>query len=287
MPVHIAFIVLLSAVLHASWNALLKDHDDKEALWWAFGAVLCVWAFVHAVVAGHDLLAIAEVWPLIAASLIGQLCYGSGLIGAYRRGDLSAYYPIIRSSPVVIVIIGVLFLGSTYEWATLAGIALVVVGAFLLQFRPGIRILDNPIALAFALLGLLGTGIYTMADAHAVRQVPPPVVFFWIELLLLPLYMVVFRIYGHGAVERRGIALLLRNPSKVVLVGLLGYASYYLVLWAFSAGGEVAGVAAIRQASIPVSVVLGGMWLGEAHFKLRLAASLMLAAGIAVIILGG
>jgi drug/metabolite transporter (DMT)-like permease len=287
MPIEIALLVLISAILHAVWNALLKDDADKDAAWWVFGLMLCSWALVHVFVGGYDLWAVEAVWPLIALSLCGQLLYGSGLVATYRHGDLSAYYPIVRSTPLIVVVIGVLFLGERYAWPVLGGIALVLLGAFLIQFRPGLRILDNPKALGFALLALCGTGIYALADARAVREVSPPVVFFWIELFLMPIYMLMFRLYGRGKVEQRGLLLLRYQPLKYIGIGLLGYTSYYLILWSFSSGADVAAVASVRQASIPVSVLLGGLWLKESHLPMRLAASLMLMAGIVVIIVNG
>lgn len=287
MAPEIVLAVLVSAVLHATWNAVMKNQADKEAAWWVFGLVICGWALGHALLMGYDMLAVRRVWPLIAVSLLGQLFYGCGLIGAYRRGDLSAYYPIIRSTPLFVVAVGVAFLDKHYGWQTLAGIGLVVAGAFLIQFRPGARVFDNPKALAFALVALCGTGIYALADAEAALQVPPPVVFFWIELCLLPIYLVTFRLFGHGAVERRGLALLGGQPFTVVGLGLLGYMSYFLILWSFSAGGDVAAVSSLRQMSIPVSVLLGGLWLRERHLPLRLAASVMLAMGIVIIIVAG
>jgi drug/metabolite transporter (DMT)-like permease len=287
MSFEIALMVLVSATLHAVWNALLKDNADKEAAWWVFGLVLCGWALAHVFVGGYDLWAVSAVLPLIGLSLCGQILYGSGLVATYRHGDLSAYYPIVRSTPLIVVLIGVLFLDESYAWPVLGGIALVLLGAFLIQFRPGLRVLDNPKALGFALVALCGTGIYTLSDARAVHTVPPPVFFFWVELCLIPIYMLMFRLYGKGKVEQRGLLMLRSQPFKYASLGLLGYASYYLILLAFSSGADVAAVASVRQASIPVSVLLGGLWLKESHLPMRLTASLMLAAGIVVIIVNG
>ncbi len=287
MELNIALLVLLSAGLHAVWNALLKNNADKEAAWWVFGLVLCGWSLAHSLIMGYDLLSVGPVWMLVVASLGGQLLYGMGLIGAYRHGDLSAYYPIVRSTPLIVVVIGVVFLGLSYSTEVLAGIALVLTGAFVIQFRPGLRVLDHPKALGFAILALCGTGIYALADANAVRVVPPPVVFFWIELCLIPIYMVMFRIVANLRVERQGLMMLRLHPLRYIGIGLLGYVSYFLILSAFSSGADVASVASVRQASIPLSVLLGGLWLKESHLPMRLAASLMLAAGIVVIIVNG
>jgi uncharacterized membrane protein len=58
-------------------------------------------------------------------------------------------------------------------------------------------------------------------------------------------------------------------------------------LFAFQAGGEVAVVSAIRQVSIPLSVLLGALVLNEKRFLVRLAWSLLLAGGVVIIILEG
>jgi hypothetical protein len=63
------------------------------------------------------------------------------------------------------------------------------------------------------------------------------------------------------------------------------YASYWLILKAYALGGEVAAVMSVRQASIPLSVLIGGFYLREAAMARRLGASLLLGAGIVVIVL--
>ena len=124
------------------------------------------------------------------------MLYGFCLVSTLRRGDLSAYYPIIRSSPALIVVAGLLFLGEHYSSILLAGIVLVLIGGFLLQYRRGVNLLDDPPTLALAVLAMSGTAIYSLSDSHAVQQVRPPVMFFWVELLCLGSYVILFRYVG-------------------------------------------------------------------------------------------
>jgi len=72
-----------------------------------------------------------------------------------------------------------------------------------------------------------------------------------------------------------------------IVPGVMAYTSYYLILIAFKLGGDVAAVTSVRQASIPISVLLGGFFLREGAILRRLFASLLLAAGIGVIIVTG
>ncbi len=75
-----------------------------------------------------------------------------------------------------------------------------------------------------------------------------------------------------------------RNPIPYVKIGVICYISYLLILIAYQNGGEVAVVNSVRQASIPISVLLGGMWLKEIDIKQRILASLLLSLGIVVIV---
>ena len=71
---------------------------------------------------------------------------------------------------------------------------------------------------------------------------------------------------------------------RFVIAGVTAYASYYLILWVFQLGANVAAVSAVRQISIPASVVMGCMIFKEERMTARLAWSVLLAMGIVVII---
>jgi len=288
MPFEIAAMVLVSAVLHPTWNAFLKREEDRAAGYWAMGIFFALYAGTYSWVGGHDLTDGLDVfWPFIVFSWAGQVIYGAAMVAVYRRGDFSAYYPIIRSSPVFVVLFGLVALKTDYAPALLGGIAMVVVGAFLLQYRPGTRLLSDPLTLLLAVVSMCGTGIYSIADAGAVQSVPPSVLFFWIELGLLPLYAVVFRLVGQGAVERRAVRLLMWRPLRYAGAAAIAFIGYVLILEAYARGGDVAAVTAVRQASIPLSALIGGLVLKESHLAMRLVASLVMAAGIVVVILSG
>lgn len=285
MPTEIAGLVLLSALMHPFWNALLKKGGEPASGFLALTFMMVLLAGTHAVITGQDLSSIAEVWPLLLLSWGGQMLYGSGLVATLRRGDLSAYYPIIRSSPALIVLAGWFLLGERYAPLLLSGIGLVLIGGFLLQYRPGVNLLDDPLTLATATLSMCGTAVYSIADSQAVRTVSPSVMFFWVEGLCLPSYALLFGQFNRMKGARGSLLEPLRNPFPYLLAGALAYASYWLILKAYSLGGEVASVTSMRQASIPFSVLIGGFYLREAAIARRFGASLLLAAGIVVIVL--
>ncbi len=285
MEINIIGMVLLSAALHPLWNAMIKRDAQPEGAFVGNGAMLVILAGGHSLVAGYDFLAITKIWHLLAITVMAKLIYTVSLVTMLRRGDLSAYYPIARSSPVFITAVNALFLGAFYSPSALAGIAMVVAGAFWLQYKRGVRLLDNPVTLMFALVAMAGTGINSIADARAVQVVAPSVIFFWKFVFTLPGFVLTFAVLGGKTVTVRSLFPWLRNPLPYIKIGVLCYVSYLLILLAYEGGGEVAAVNAVRQASIPFSVLLGGMWLKEADMGQRILGSLLLAAGIVVIVL--
>ena len=287
MPPSVAALVLLSAVLHPLWNALIKRGASPEASFMGLMVMIALLSLATVVVIGADLMAAWKVWYLILISAFGLVVYGSALVMTLRRGDLSTYYPIIRSSPAFIVVVNTVFLGQSYAATVLIGIAMVMVGAFFVQYRPGARLLDDPRTLMIALLAMSSTGIYTISDAFAMQVVEPPVFLFWVTVLFVPAYVTVMRAIGGPSLGWRGLFAWVRTPWRSAGTGLVAYASYSLILIGFAWGGEVAAVSSLRQASIPISVLIGGLWLKETGLALRLVASLMLAAGIVVVVLTG
>lgn len=289
MELGIVALVLVSATIHPVWNALAKGTESPEMVFLSLLALTALFAAVHALATGTDLLSITRAWPFALVSTAGLLLYGAALVLTLRRGDLSVYYPIIRSSPLFIVFVGFFFLGERYSATLLLGIASVLVGAFFLQYRRGARLLDDPTTLGLAVLAMAGTGVYSISDWHGVQLVEPMVMFFWTSLLCSPLFagfLWIARLAGTSPSARSFRDGWRARPLRHLLVGVLAYASYVLLLTAYQLGGNVAAVTSVRQASIPISVFLGGLYLKEAGMGGRLLWSLVLTAGIIVIVLG-
>ncbi len=195
MSLLIVALVLASALLHPVWNMLLKQ-DPEPRLGFVFqAATMSLCGLLDSLVTGADLLAPMAILPLMAMSLGGQILYGTCLMATLQRGDLSVYYPIIRASPVFIVAVGFFLLGRSYEIVMLSGIAMVVLGGFILLYRRGSRMLEDPLTLGLAILAMSGSGIYSIADEQTMQVIAPSVHMFWIEAALIPFFLAV---YLHG-----------------------------------------------------------------------------------------
>jgi drug/metabolite transporter (DMT)-like permease len=281
-------LVLLAAGIHAGWNLLAKRAHDKLAF------LLCS-ALVSAILyfpIGLWLLLTYPVppggWAIIAASSVLEGAYYWGLAQAYRYGDLSLVYPIARgTAPLLVPILAALFLGERLSLLGAGGVGLVVVGMLTLHLPAlswrGVRALGataGQLGTRYALLtGLLIAG-YSTLDKRGVALVQPALysylLFCGITVALLPLLV------GHGtkvAAEwghsRRGI----------LAVGLLCPLSYGLVLAALTLA-PVSYVSPAREVSVVIAALLGAYVLHEPYGRQRLVGSALIAAGLALLVLG-
>jgi len=280
----IVVLVLVSAFLHPLWNLLIKKSSDPQFAFMFLTFTISACGLIHGLIVGADFSAVFEVLPLLAISIFGQLLYGNGLTATLKRGDLSMYYPIIRASPVIVVAISVLFLGKSYAPIILLGILLVVFGVFLILYRRGTNFLENPAALGFALLALTGTGLYSLADAEMMKTMSPQVLIFVIDGVIAPIYALQWY-RARPAKPAAPLNLLSVKTLWLLVPGIICYASYFLILLAYQLGGDVATVTALRQASILISVILGGMFLREGAILRRFSAAAIIVGGIVVIAL--
>lgn len=278
-------LVLASAAVHPLWYALVKRDPDPNAAFVGLNAGFALLALAHALLTGVDLTAAVGAWRLLLLSAAGQLVYGLAIVLVLQRGDLSAYYPIIRSSPLAIVAVGFVVLGERYHPVLLAGIALVLTGSIALQYRRGDRLLAEPLNLALAVLALFASAVYALTDARLVRRLDPTAVLFWVQTLTVPAYAAVYGRNRPGWTLGLPLRLWAAAPGRYALLGVLAYASYFLILVAYARGGNPAAVNAVRQVAIPLSVLIGGMWFSEGAMWRRLGAALAIAAGVGVIVL--
>ena len=185
------------------------------------------------------------------------------------------------------MIFGYLVLKQTYSGVLLLGIALVIVGAFMLQYRRGAKFFAQPLTLTLAVLAMCAHGVITLADAKAMETVEPMAFLFLLYLLLIPLTATMFICLRPKKISvfQHLISGWLRTPLRFLFAGTASYTSYYLILSAFQLGANVAAVSAVRQVSIPFSVLLGCLLLKEERMTGRLAWSALLALGVVVIMI--
>lgn len=277
-------LVLISAATHPLRDLTLKGAAHPVSCYIGTSLTAVVMATLHGLVTGQGLALPREAWPYVLISALGLSLYYYGTLSALRRGNLSVYYPIVRSSPIAIVAFSWLFWGQPYTWLALLGIVLVLAGSFMIQKAPG-GLLQDPKAFALAVLALMGSAAYSISDARAMQVTPPAPFLFYCYALVVPILASV-RAWEdrHEAAPFLGVVRgLMAAPGRIIFAGVSSYLSYLFILAAFKMGAEAATVSAVRQASIPVSVILAAVILKEPRFLPRMGWASLIALGIAAI----
>ena len=276
--------VLMAAAIHPFRDIFLKGSKHPIS---AYASICSIWIFisiVHVLIFNEDLRLPVSYWPYVVASSLGLIIYYYGTLKALERGSLSVYYPIIRSSPLAIVFVNWLAFDQSYELKVLLGIGLVLIGVFMLQ-KSARGVTGEKKSLYLALLAMLGSAAYTVADANAMSVISPSVFLFYVYII------VTLGLFGLGLSESRNMAnsisLLKTNfahaPRRIILAGVSSYVSYYLIIWAFKVGSEAAAVSAIRQVSIPLAVVVATIVLKEKKFFYNLWWASFVGVGVIII----
>lgn len=275
--------VLLGALLHAAWNALVKSSADK--------ALDTVALHVTGVVVVLPVLAVtglppAAAWPFLLASMLVHVGYYATLAGAYEHGDLSLTYPLMRGTgPLLVALSSVPLLGERLSPAAWAGVAGICAGVLLLGLSR--HALARPKAVGFALANAAAIALYTVVDGLGVRAATAA----GGNALQYVAALFVLNGWPFAAliVRRRGLAVAwpyLRARAPVAAMGATAsLASYAIALWAMTKA-PVAVVAALRETSVLFAALLG-TWLLREVFTLRRAlGTAVIVTGVAALRLG-
>ena len=287
MSIPVIFLVIFSALLHPVRVFLIKGDNTPEGLTLSVVIIFGFMSFFQIVLMGINPWKVFEIWHLIAISSVGLLLHFWCIVKSLRVGDFSVNYPIIRSSPIFVVVAGYIFLNHHYSLETLLGIAIVIISAFMIQYTPGGKFFGKPSSLLLAVLAMCFHGIITLADAEAMKYVEPAAFLFIQYLFVTPAMAIIFiltRPSGKNIYEYLFLGWQ-KKPLRFFLAGFTAYISYLLILYSFRMGANVAAVSSIRQISIPFSVLIGGFYLMEKQMNYRLFWSILLTLGVIIIIL--
>lgn len=274
--------VLLGALLHAGWNALVKSSGDKEAdiaLVHFMGGVV---ALPLAVLVG---LPPPAAWPFVAASLAIHVAYYVTLAGAYRHGDLGLTYPIMRGSAPMLVALGsAAVLGETLAPGHWAGVAAITVGVALVGLSPIGAALHHRRALGYALANAAVIASYTFVDGTGVRRTVDAghaAAAYVMVLFVLDAVPYPGAVFLRAGPERR-LALLAyarRRWPLATLGGAASIGSYAIALWAMTRA-PVAAVAALRETSVLFAAALSATVLKERVGVKRIAGAMVIVGGV-------
>jgi drug/metabolite transporter (DMT)-like permease len=274
-------MALTAAVFHGTWNVLVKVSGDPIA---TFRRVTLTTAFVATIasipawlVLGRPALVPAAAGLCVISSAL-ETAYLWFLSSAYRRGELSAVYPIARgSAPLLSVFIGLIVLGERLTSTQLIGVALLLVGILAVTLSQATGRATMP-----ALLTGVAIAAYTSVDRVGVRLTSPWIygwLLFTLMAIELPLSLwIATRLGFYRPAPTAG-----PNWKQASIIGAFMWAGYFLVLWALSLA-PLAIVAPVRETAV-VAVAVWGVWrLGERKRSgMKLSGALATLAGIALL----
>ncbi|AOJ70688.1 MULTISPECIES: DMT family transporter [Burkholderia] len=266
---YVGGLVLLAALLHASWNAILHGNRDRflSMTWMSIGIAAVAIAFVAFLPAPA-----APSWPYVVASGIVHIGYNLSLVYAYRRGDLGEAYPIARgSSPLLVTLGAALFAGERLGALHLIGIALVSAGIVSLAWQRSKVSYANAAA---ALMTGVTIALYTVIDGIGVRLSGNSVSYVawtFVFYALMPAVFVAAR--GPRALSAPRI-----DIGSSVGGGIVSIVAYGIVVWAMQFGA-MGAVSAIRETSVVFAVLIGRIFLNEQVTAKRFVSCVVIAAG--------
>ncbi len=280
----VVLAVLVGALLHASWNALVKSSGDKAV----------DTALVHflAAIAALPMLAVVglprvETWPYIGASLAIHVGYYYALVGAYRYGDLGLTYPIMRGfAPLLVALGSGVLIGEAPTPVAWLGIVAIALGVALVGLAHPGETLHHGRAVAFALANAVIIASYTVVDGLGVRLAEDAARYVLILFVLDGLPYPLLLWWRRGAKGRVAILAYARVRWPVaILGGLASIGSYSIALWAMTRA-PVASVAALRETSVLFAAVIGTVVLRERFGVQRAIGTVVIVSGVMALRLG-
>jgi drug/metabolite transporter (DMT)-like permease len=256
LPWPVTLAVLFAALLHASWNVMVKRSADGAA-------DLATLTLGASLLAAPLLLVVPlpapAAWPFLLASNLIHVGYYATLITTYRHADLSVGYPLMRgSAPLLVALFGALVLEEWPSAAMWAGIALISSGVVSLAFAQGWRAGAGRATL-FALANGTMIAAYTLVDAAGARTAGTALSYVLWMFFLEGLPFAAFMLW------RRGPAFVAHARARW-RGGLAGGAcsalSYGIAVWAMTVA-PIGAVSALRETSVVFALGLGALLLGE------------------------
>ena len=270
MTASIAALVLFAAMLHASWNAMLKGGRDG---FWGMTVMGIATSLACAAILPLLPLPARASWPYIAGSALLHVGYNAFLVRAYRRGDFGSAYPIARgSSPLLVTLGAALVAQEVPTLVGMTGIVLVSIGIVSLGFR-GRRLPETGIFYA------LGTGFfiaaYSVTDGIGGRLSGSAVSYtLWMCVIWGATALPLYKFRRPGAALWQGT----RATGLAALGGVVSVLAYGIVIFAMTRA-PMGSVSALRETSVLFAVLLGRIFFSEKLTSRRVLSVLVIAAG--------
>ena len=270
-------LVLLAAILHASWNAMAKSGGTPQfsiASYRLISAVCCLpLLFLFP-------LPLTASWPMLLASAIIHTAYYGTLSMSYRSGDLSQVYPLFRGlAPVLVVLGAALFANEYLPSGAMIGIGLVSAGLISITFAGGAVGKIPAAALRWGLATSVLIAAYTVADGIGVRAAGNPFSYIVWLFVLEPIPIGLWLL----ARDRAGwFGYMRAKPGKITAGALATTTAYGMVIYAMGVA-PMAMVSSLRETSVIFAALIGTLMFREPFGRQRIIAAILVCVGVMLI----
>lgn len=286
VPLTAFLLVIIAAFAHSTWNLLAKKAANCRHLMWFVclgGTIFLLPGVIWVLRDGWSNVGLKALIFLLATGVL-HVFYFESLQRGYQVGDLSVVYPLARGTGPLFSFCGaIMVLHEHPSRLAIASALLVICGIVLIS--GGARIFSGYVGRAGLFWGAM-TGImiagYTVVDGYSVKVLllSPILVDFSENLVRAAVFSV------RGWRERATVAADFRRYWKESLgIAVLTPLGYILVLYAMRIA-PVSHIAPAREMSMMIGAFLGTKLLGEGHLRQRVFASVLIASGVAGLVLG-
>lgn len=296
MTITAILLLAVSSLLHAVWNFISKNNSPSSAFFLVaniFGSLIFIPVVI--IFLQEYLTFPLRVWGLVLAAGLFQAIYFSSLAGAYRNGNISLAYPLVRASTVLIVT-AVTFLldqGEKLSCQCLMGVVLVFGGCLLVPMERFSKFSFKNylnVTCGLALIAAAGSAGYSIVDDESLRTLLHGMVkgkysifitmlYAFVEALATVLWLAIFVVLNRNR-RREFVIVCKKNKQAAFFAGTGVYVTYTLVLISMLWVDNVSYVVGFRQMSIPVGAFLGVILLKEPLEKPKIFGILILLSGL-------
>lgn len=281
-------LVLVAAVMHATWNYAAKRSGGGLPFVWLGG--LMSLALYIPVATGYWLwknpsLPAGILWVVVGSGLI-KIAYALLLQRGYRAGEFSLVYPLARGTgPLFSTLTAIAIFGERPTPLALGGGLVIIACIFYLTGGASLLKTDRAHLRKGLLYGFTcGCCIaaYTVWDQRAVAHLGvPPLLYDFGTQLVIGALLTPFALRRWPEVVRDWR----EHRGKALTVAVLGPTAYVLILTAMSFT-PISYIAPAREISILIGAFFGAKFLREADSGRRLLAAAGMVAGVIALALG-
>ena len=292
MGLFVITLVICSAFMHAGWNLLARGQKFLGTTF--YGMIFCI------TVTGFIPVAVSEfvnpsiplvVWGYVIVAGFFCTVYTYCLGRSYESLDFTIVYPMVRAVPILLVSVIDILRGSSLTPLGWMGILLITAGCFFTPLHSFKEIKWKHylhLTMFWVILAAFGTIGYSLFDKISAEKIAGDFsgyspgmaakycylhfMFSWL------FYWIVMKLKKSPAEPQVQV-----NWKIMFLMGILNYASYWLILWAFQISRHISYVVAFRQISIIIGVVLAFWLYREKGLAIRLTGTILITAGLIVI----